>query len=73
MGVSVRWNGTKARAILIQPKDVDVTPAEKKFFEKLRDIDADLENKSRSPAEEEFLKSMREWLDEMEEDANKGD
>lgn len=63
---TVRWNGHKGHKLTIQFDKIEPTKLESSFFASLRKLDAELESKKRSATEDEFLKSMRDYLDELE-------
>lgn len=64
MGVSVRWNGHKDKAIASHLKDTELNKLEEQFFNSMKALKAKLDKMELSPEEENYFKSMRKLIDE---------
>lgn len=66
MADTVRWNGHKDRKVVLNFDDINMSSAEKGFFASLRKLDAEMDGRDRTATEDEFLNTMRDFLDELE-------
>ncbi len=70
MGECTRWNKVKTTALVADLKDTELIKAEEDFLDAIKRLHKKLDRERLSPEEEEFMKSMSDAMEKLDNSNN---